>query len=207
MLLTLSPFFRSVRRRSFISCYSGHRASTSVSVLFHGGGRETSTIGSTHDQLVSPEQFRMISLFLGLSFVFQLLELDEVLDNLNQGPSMLRLPAAEITDTNGEETNTSQPWRRVRSKRSFKMKKSYATDELARLFLTGPTDASTELSEFYCRICRKNVSVLTHGRSEILWHFQWIRQFARDQRLHLDTPGWRVLDFDGNHLTEDELER
>ena len=31
--------------------------------------------------------------------------------------------------------------------------------------------------------------------------------FARDQRLRLETPGWRVLDFDGNPLPEDELER
>ena len=33
------------------------------------------------------------------------------------------------------------------------------------------------------------------------------RDFARDQRLRLETPGWRVLDFQGNPLSEDELER
>ena len=38
-------------------------------------------------------------------------------------------------------------------------------------------------------------------------HFQGIRHFARDQRLQLETPGWRVVGFDGNPLTEDELER
>ena len=34
-----------------------------------------------------------------------------------------------------------------------------------------------------------------------------MKHFARDQRLRLETPGWRVLDFEGNHLTESELER
>ena len=62
-------------------------------------------------------------------------------------------------------------------------------------------------SHFYCRLCRKNVSVLTHGHHEVLRHFQGRHHFARDQRLRLETPGWRVLDFQGNPLTENELER
>ena len=62
-------------------------------------------------------------------------------------------------------------------------------------------------SHFCCRLCRKNVSVLPHGHHEVLRHFQGRRHFARDQRLRLETPGWRVLDFQGNPLTEDELER
>ena len=136
-------------------------------------------------------------------------ELDEVLDKLNLGPSVSRQKQRETdtTDTSGEETDTSQPRRRIRSKRTFKMKKSYATSELARFFVTGPTDASTKLSEFYCRLCRKDVLVLTHGSPEVLRHFQGIRHFARDQRLRLETPGWHVLGFDGKPLTEDELDR
>ena len=137
-------------------------------------------------------------------------EPDEVLDKLNQGPSMpqqQQQSVTDTTDTSGEETDTSQPRRRVRSKRTFKMKKSYATSELARFFVTGPTDPSTNLSEFSCRPCRKDISVLTHGSSEVLRHFQGIRHFARDQRLRLETPGWRVLGFDGKPLREDELER
>ena len=140
-------------------------------------------------------------------YVILLSELDEVLDKLNQGLSAARPPIVETTDTSGEDTDTSQPRRRVRSKRTFKMKKSYATDELAWFFVTGPTDASTKLKEVYCRMCRKDVSVLTQGSSEVLRHFQGIRHFARDQRLRLETPGWRVLEFDGKPLTEDELER
>ena len=73
--------------------------------------------------------------------------------------------------------------------------------------MTGPSDAANMPSHFYCRLCRKNVSVLTHGHHEMLRHFQERCHFARDQRLRLETPGWRVLDFQGNPLEEDELER
>ena len=132
-----------------------------------------------------------------------------MLDKLNQGPSVSQQQqrATVTTDTNGEETDTSQPRRRVLSKRTFKMKKSYATSELARFFVTGPTDASTKLSELYCRLYRKDVLVLTHGSPEVLRLFQGIRHFPRDQRLRLETPGWRVLGFDGKPSTEDKLER
>ena len=73
--------------------------------------------------------------------------------------------------------------------------------------MTGATDAAGKPSHFYCRICRKDVSVLTHGPHEILRHYQEVKHFARDQRLRLETPGWRVLDFEGNPLSESELER
>ena len=51
------------------------------------------------------------------------------------------------------------------------------------------------------------MSVLTHGHHELLRHFQGRRHFARGQRLRFETTGWRVLDFQGNPLAEDELER
>ena len=135
--------------------------------------------------------------------------LDEVLGKLSQGPSISqqqhRVP--DTTDTRGEDTDVEQPRRRVRSRRTFKMKKGYAVGELAQFFVTGPTDAANKLSEFFCRVCRNDVLVLTHGGYEIVRHFQGYRHFARDQRLRLETPGWRVLDFNGNPLPEDELER
>ena len=73
--------------------------------------------------------------------------------------------------------------------------------------MTGPSDAANMPSYFHCRVCRKNVSVLTNGHHEVLRNFQGCRHFARDQRLLLETPGWRVLDFQGNPMSEDELER
>ena len=136
-------------------------------------------------------------------------ELDLVLDRLNQGPSIPQQQqrVLETTDTSGEDTDVDQPRRRMRSRLTFKMKKGYAVGELAQFFVTGPNDAANKLSEFYCRVCRKDVCVLTHGGYEIIRHFQGHRHFARDQRLRLETPGWRVLDFDGNPLPEDELGR
>ena len=132
-------------------------ASVGISLSLRGGGGEESAPGSFNDQLV----LRNYSVWLRNSVfspsVVLFAELDEVLDKLNQGPSAACPPIVETTDTRGEGTDTSQPRRRVRSKRTFKMKKSYATSELARFFVTGPTDASTKLSEFYCRLCRKDV--------------------------------------------------
>ena len=80
-------------------------------------------------------------------------------------------------------------------------------DEVGRFFVTGATDAAGKLSPFYCRICRKGVSVLTRGPHEVLRHFQGVKPFGRDRRLRLETPGWRVLDFEGNPLNESELGR
>ena len=131
-----------------------------------------------------------------------------MLDRLNRGPStpqQQQQRAIDTTDTSGDDTDVEQPRRRVRSRRTFKMKKGYAVGELAQFFVTGPTDAANKLSEFYCRVSRKDVSVLTHGGCEVIRHFQGHRHFARDQRL--ETLGWRVLDFDGTALPEDELER
>ena len=78
---------------------------------------------------------------------------------------------------------------------------------MGQFFVTGATDAAGKPSDFYCRVCRKDVSVLTHGPHEILRHYQGVKHFACDQRLRLETPGWRVLDFEGNPLSESELEQ
>ena len=86
------------------------------------------------------------------------------------------------------------------------MKKVYAATELGKFFVTGPPEAANMPSDFHCRVCRKNVSVLTHGHHEVLRHFPGSRHFARDQRLSLETPGWGVLGFHGNPLSEDEPE-
>ena len=80
-------------------------------------------------------------------------------------------------------------------------------NEVRQFLVTGVTDAAGKPSLFYCRVCRKDVSVLTHGPHEILRHYQGLKHFARDQRLRLETPGWRVLDFEGNPPSESELER
>ena len=112
-----------------------------------------------------------------------------------------------MSDTSGDETDASKVRLKILSKKTFRMNKVYAATELGRLFVTEPSEAANMSSYFYCRVCRKNLSVLTHEHHEVLRHFHGSRHFARDQRLRLETPAWRVLDFQGNPLTEDDLER
>ena len=143
--------------------------------------------------------------FLSLYSLFK--ELDAVFQHLGHGSASLSPPPADTSDTSGDELEASHPCRRVRSKRTFEMKKMWGADEVGRFFVTGATDAAGKPSHFYRRICRKDVSVLTYGPHEFLRNFQGFKHFARDQRLKLETHGWRVLDFEGNPLTESQLER
>ena len=134
-------------------------------------------------------------------------ELDAVLQHLGQGTARRGVHAVETSDSSADESEASHSRRRVRSKRTFKLKKVWGANEVGQFFVTGATDAAGKPSHFYCRVCRKDVSVLTHGPQEILRHYQGVKHFARDQRLRLETPAWRVLDFEGNPLSESELER
>ena len=131
-----------------------------------------------------------------------LTELNKVLDRLKQGPS--QSPQRVVTSgTSGDETYASKGRCKILSKKTFRMKKVHVATELGRFFVTGPSDAANMPSYFDCRMCRvgKKVSVITHGHHEVLRHFHGSRHFARDQRLRLQTPRWRVLDFPGNPLT------
>ena len=73
--------------------------------------------------------------------------------------------------------------------------------------MTNSMHAVIKPSHFYCRVCRKEVSVLKHGHDEVLRHSQKSRHFPRDQHLRLETTGRRVLDFHGYLLSKYELER
>ena len=48
---------------------------------------------------------------------------------------------------------------------------------------------------------------MKHGVHEILCHFEGTKHFPRSQRLCLKTSGWRVLDYEGNPMREEEVER
>ena len=113
--------------------------------------------------------------------------------------------SVKTSDTSGDDIDTSKWRQKILSKKTFRMKKMYAATELGRFFMTGSSDAAKMPNHFYCRVCPKNVSVLTHGHHELLRHFQGSRHIARDQRLRLESPGWRVPHFHGNPLGEDEL--
>ena len=149
------------------------------------------------------EFFRLLLLHC----IFLFTELDAVLQHLGEKSARPGTHVADTTESSADESEAGHPRRRVRSKRTFRMKKVWGADEVGQFFVTGATDAAGKPSHFYCRVCRKDVSVLTHGPQEILRHYQGVKHFARDQRLRLETPGWRVLDFEGNPLSESELER
>ena len=138
------------------------------------------------------------------------IELDGVLSRLEQveqRPSRALSRLGDTTDTIGDECSICEPRRRLRSTKTYKMKRAWGTSDVGQFFVTGPTDVATQPSQFYCRICRKDVSVLTHGHQEIWWHFQGSKHFPRDQRLRLETPGWEVLDYEGNSMSPAEVER
>ena len=136
--------------------------------------------------------------------------LDDVLSRLEQvGQRPLHaVPRlGDTTDTSGDESDAGEPRRRLRSKKTYKMKRAWGTSDVGRFLVTGPTDVAAKLSLFYCRICRKDVSVLTHGHHENLRHFQGSKHFPREQRLRLETPGWERLDYEGNVMSPAEVER
>ena len=86
----------------------------------------------------------------------------------SRDPLRVVLSGSRTSDTSGDETDASQGRRRVRCKKTYRMKKVYAATEVGRFFVTGATDAANMPSHFYCQLCRKNVSVLTHGHHEVL---------------------------------------
>ena len=84
--------------------------------------------------------FRGVSPYKIFNVLFVLTEFDKVLDRLQQGPSQPSRPVIETTDTSGDQSINSSSKKKVRSKNTCKLKKAWSSDELARLFVTGPTD-------------------------------------------------------------------
>ena len=125
---------------------------------------------------------------------------------MEQRPSRTLPRLGDTTDTSGDESDVGEPRRRLRSKKSYKMKRAWETSDVGQFFVTGPTDVATKPSHFFRRICRKDVSVLNHGHHEILRH-QSSKHFPRDQHSRLETPSWEVLDYEGNVMSPAEVER
>ena len=107
-------------------------------------------------------------------------ELDGVLQHLGQSAARSGPHVADTNDTSAEESSKSSPLL-CADKAHVQDEKSVGADEVGLFFATGATDAANKPSRFYCRICRKDVSVLMHGPYEVLRHFQSAKHFARDQ--------------------------
>ena len=122
-------------------------------------------------------------------------------------PSYVLPRLGNTNDTSGDESDVGEPRRGLRCKTTYKLKKAWGASDVGRFFVTGPTDVATKPSQFFFRICCRDVSVLTHGYYEILRHFQGSKHFRRDQRLRLERPGREVLDYEENAMSPAEVER
>ena len=137
------------------------------------------------------EVFQAHLLFTGLDDVFNRLE------QVGQKSSRAVRRLGNTSDTSGNESYMGGPRRRLRSKRTYKMKKIWGASDVGQFFVTGPRDVASKLSHFHCRSCRKDVFLLTHGPHEVLRHFQGSKHFPRDQRLSSETPGWKYWTMKG----------
>ena len=108
---------------------------------------------------------------------FLFTELDTVLQHLGLGIAPSGPYVADASDTIADESEASHPRRRVRSKCTYKMKKVWGANEVGHFVVTRATDAAGKTSHFFCRICRKENSVLTHCPHEVLRHFQGVKNF------------------------------
>ena len=87
------------------------------------------------------------------------------------------------------------------------MKKACASDDIPRLFVTGPIDLVARPRLLFCLLCGSDMSLLTNGAFGILQHCQGSMHFPMDQRSQLETLGLMVLFYSKKHMPEDEIER
>ena len=76
---------------------------------------------------------------------------------MEQKPSHVLPRLGDTTDTSAGGSDIGEPRRRLRSKKTYKMKRTSGTSDVGRFFVTGPTDVATKPSHFYCKICHKDV--------------------------------------------------
>ena len=123
------------------------------------------------------------------------------LEQVEQRPSRAPPRLGDTTDTSGDESDAGEPRRRLRSKKTYKMKRAWGRSDVGRFFGTGPTDVATKPSHFYCRICRKDVSprdsVARPGQQTLSARLTFA---LGDARLE-------VLDYEENVMSPAEVER
>ena len=67
-------------------------------------------------------------------------ELDAVLQHLGQSGARSGPHVADTSDSSADESKASHSRRRVRLKRTFKMKKVFGANEVGQFFVIGATD-------------------------------------------------------------------
>ena len=96
----------------------------------------------THDMSILCQILHAHLLFTGLDDVLSRLE------QVEQRPSRALPRLGDTTDTSGNQSNMGEPRRRLRSKKTYKMKKARRMSDVGRFFVTGPTDVATKPSHF-----------------------------------------------------------
>ena len=127
-------------------------------------------------------------------------------------------PLATLTADQASASSPPRKRRRLPGRTGKIMKEAYFKGiQWTRTFVTGPLDPEHNKQEFYCQICKTNVSIFSKGAREIVRHFQCESHFRKDQRWrfeHLkkkDTVTGRIVHKvrgkKGQLLTPLELER
>ena len=65
------------------------------------------------------------------------------LEQVEQRPFRVLPRLGDTTDTSGDESVAGEPRRRLRSKKTYKMKRAWETSDVGQFFVTGPTDVAT----------------------------------------------------------------
>ena len=141
-------------------------------------------------------------------FLFK--ELDDVFSRLEQLEQRAFHAVPQLGDTSNASSNEGdmgEPRRRLRSKTTYQVKKTWGARDVGQFYLTGITDVATKFSRFYCRIYRKDVSVLTYGNERKFATVTGQQFFPRNQHLKTETPSCEVLDYEGNAMSPAEVER
>ena len=96
------------------------------------------------------------------------------------------------------------PKKRKYSKRNLLNRRMLSAHESFKDFVTGAKSGSDE--RFFCRICKRDVTIRTHGVSEIIRHFGSVGHWRRDvtYRVHMGMPVYNKL-LEPMTLTETQL--
>ena len=123
---------------------------------------------------------------------------------MQQGPSHVVLRVVDTSDTSGDQTDVCQPRRKMGFKRNYKVSNVGGVSEVGRFLVTRP-DVTVKPIRFHYCACRRDVSVFTHVRHEILRLWQGSKHFHHDQRLRLETPSWDVFVYESNRMSHAEM--
>ena len=100
--------------------------------------------------------------FIVYNIIFMLTELIETLNRLGQGPSHTPHGVPKTPETSGDESDKVKAVEKLCQKNSSNEENLWG-GHTWEIFVTEATGAANKPSHFDCRICWKDVSVLTHG--------------------------------------------